>query len=84
MTETHRKHVVFPDHVLRFLERYQREHGLPSFSATIEAATKALEQQERRDAYARYAQDYASDPQAQAEAEQWLEFPMQEHPQDIQ
>ncbi|CAM3784594.1 hypothetical protein [Deinococcus frigens] len=78
MTQAHRKHVVFPPDTLRFLEDYQRKHQLPSFSATIEAAALALQQQELRQAYEQYAQDFARDAQAQAEAEEWLDFPMNE------
>ena len=82
MSQAHRKHIVLPEQTLRFLERYQQQHNLDSFSATIEAASLALQQQELQRAYAQYAEDYARDPQAQAEAEVWLSFPMQETEQD--
>ena len=78
MTQTHRKHVVVPQDTLSFLEAYQLKHGLPSFSATIEAAAQALRQQELRQAYEQYSQEYAADSQAQADADAWLDFPMQE------
>ena len=78
MTQAHRKHVILPEQTLKFLERYQRQHGLASFSATVEAASLALQQQELRRAYAQYAEDYAGDPLAQAEGEAWLDLPMNE------
>ena len=82
MRQAHRRHVILPEQTLRFLEQYQQQHHLASFSATIEAASLALQQQELRRAYAQYAADYADDTQAQAEAEAWLDFPMQETEQD--
>lgn len=63
---------------MKFLEQYQRHHRLASFSATVEAASLALQQRELRFAYVQYANDYASDAQAQGEAEAWLNLPMQE------
>ena len=55
MPQAHRKHVILPEQTLKFLERYQQEHGLASFSATVEAASLALQRQELRRAYAQYA-----------------------------
>lgn len=81
MAPDRRKQVTLTADTLRFLEDYQRKHQLPSFSATIEAAALALQHQELRQAYAQYAQDFAQDAQAQTEAEEWLDFPM-EAPQD--
>ena len=78
MTQAHRKHVILPEQTLKFLERYQRQHGLASFSATVEAASLALQQQELRRAYAQYAAEYADDPRAQAEGEAWLDLSMNE------
>lgn len=78
MAEAQRKHVVVPVQTLQFLEEYQKKHRLPSFSATIEAAAQALQQSELRLAYEAYAREYEQDEQAQAEAQAWLEFPMQE------
>jgi hypothetical protein len=78
MSQAHRRHVILPEQTVKFLEQYQQQHGLTSFSATIEAASLALQQQELRRAYAQYAHDYANDPEAQAEAEAWLDLPMQE------
>ena len=79
MTTSHRRHVILPEQALQFLEEYQRKYGLSSFSAALEAATKALQQEELRRSYAQFAHDYANDPQEQAEAEAWLALPMQEH-----
>ncbi|WP_261665238.1 hypothetical protein [Deinococcus sp. Marseille-Q6407] len=78
MTQAHRKHVAFEPQVARFLEHYQQRHGLPSFSAAVEAAALALQEQELRAGYAQFAQDYAQDEEAQQEAEAWLDLPMQE------
>lgn len=74
MTQAHRRHVILAEQTLKFLERYQQQHGL----ATVEAASLALRQQELRRAYAQYAEDYARDPQAQAEGTAWLDLPMNE------
>ena len=60
------------------LERYQAAHGLRSFSSAVEAATEALDRQERQQAYQQYARDYASDPGEQQAAEAWLGLPMDE------
>lgn len=78
MTQTHRKHIVFDPQVMSFLEKYQQRHGLPSFSAAVEAAAHALRQQELRAEYEQFARDYAGNRDAQAEAEAWLGLPMQE------
>lgn len=80
MTHVHRKHIVMPEDTLSFLENYQRTHNLASFSAVIEAAALALKEQELRRQYAQYAADYTADPQEQAEAEAWLNLPMQDIP----
>lgn len=78
MTQSHRKHVVFDPPVMQFLENYQQRHKLPSFSAAVEAAAAALQQQELRADYEQFARDYAADTAAQEEAEAWLGLPMQE------
>lgn len=78
MTQAHRKHVVFDPQVMQFLEQYQQRHQLSSFSAAVEAAVDALQQQELRNGYAQFARDYAQDEAAQAEAAAWLGLPMQE------
>lgn len=78
MTQAHRKHVVFDPPIMEFLESYRERHNLPSFSAAVEAAANALQQQELRAGYEQFARDYAADKEAQAEAEVWLGLPMQE------
>ncbi|MFC6619300.1 hypothetical protein [Deinococcus radiophilus] len=78
MTHSTRRHIAFDTQTLQFLEQYQERHGLPSFSATIEAAAAALQERELREGYERFARDYAGDEQARQEAEAWLGLPMQE------
>ncbi|MFC3861142.1 hypothetical protein ACFOPQ_10270 [Deinococcus antarcticus] len=78
MTQTHRKHVVFDPPMMQFLESYRERHNLASFSAAVEAAVAALQQQELRAGYEQFARDYATDKEAQLEAETWLGLPMQE------
>ena len=82
MTNAQRKHVLLPAQVTAFLEEYQARHHLSSFSATVEAAALALQQQELERSYREYANDYAQNAQEQQDAERWLGFPMDEGPQD--
>lgn len=74
MTNGARRHVTLPTEILEFLESYQTAHGLPSFSATGEAAVAALERQERQRAYQEYARKYTQNPSEQRDAELWLDL----------
>ncbi len=79
MNTTLRKHITLSKSVCDFLEDYQRREGLPNFSATIEAAVKALKQQSLIAGYEQFAADYAASKEMQREAEIWLEQPMKQH-----
>ena len=74
MTNAQRKHVLLPAQIAAFLEDYQARHHLGSFSASVEAAARALRQQELEHSYREYAQECTQDAQAQQEAERWLGF----------
>lgn len=63
---------------VRFLEAYRRHNGLPSFSATVEAAVDALQALELERAYREFAVGYEQDAEQQREAEAWLDMPMDE------
>ena len=78
MGSTLRKHVVLSRSANEFLESYQASHNLPNFSATIEAAAKALKQQSLIAGYEQFAKDYAASETMQQEAETWLGQPMEE------
>ena len=73
MNATLRKHITLSKPICDFLENYQRREGLPNFSATIEAAAKALQQQSLIDGYEQFAVDYAASKEMQKEAKDWLE-----------
>ena len=79
MESTLRKHIVLSKSVNEFLENYQASHNLPNFSATIEAAAKALKQQSLIAGYEQFAKDYAASEAMQREAETWLGQPMEEN-----
>jgi hypothetical protein len=78
MNESHRKHVSLSQEVIAFLESYQRTHGLPNFSATIERAADALKRESLIEGYEQFAADYSASSDMQREAETWLEAPMLE------
>ncbi len=78
MTYAQRRHVTLSPEIVAYLEQYQQAHGLPNFSATVEAAAQALRRFERVQSYEEFARDYAEDPAMQEEAEPWLNAPMEE------
>lgn len=78
MTQAHRKHISISPQAVRYLEEFRSQRGLGSFSDAVEQAVLALQAQELRREYERFAQDYAADPEGQQEAEEWLNLPMDE------
>jgi hypothetical protein len=81
MNETHQKHISLSHEVNSFLESFQREHGLPNFSATIEYAANALKRETLIVGYEQFANDFANSNEMQFAAQTWLELPMLEHQQ---
>ena len=78
MEPTLRKHITLPKSTYDFLTEYQRREKLSNFSATIEAAVEALKKQSLISGYEQFAADYAASEKMQAEAEAWLDKPMEE------
>jgi hypothetical protein len=78
MESTLRKHITLPESTFKFLSEYQQREGLPNFSATVEAAAKALQRQVLISGYQQFAEDYANSASMQQEAENWLNPSMEE------
>ena len=78
MIHVQKRHVTLSPEIVAYLEKYQQAHGLPNFSATVEAAAQALQRFERVQSYEEFVRDYTEDPTMQEEAETWLNLPMEE------
>ena len=78
MKRVERRHVSLSAQTTEYLEKYRRDNGLASFSATVEVAARALRALELEASYKAFSAEYRLDPREHHEAEAWLGMPMDE------